>query len=159
MFSISILKDPVSSPHLNPKIYHEINWEVNTNTQTPHGPKCGTLWLDLDYEVCMKTTMAQVRIGLFSSQSPLGTPLTFDGYENEDPPEGINGYQRPCSGDSGSGHWITENERAIVVAIHQGGEKPCGLPLWGASTRYAGSKQMKLTNHVIHAWIKEKADI
>ena len=102
-----------------------------------------------------------MKIGLFSSQS-FGT-LNFDGFKNEDPPEGINGYERPCSGDSGSGHWITEEGatgvtgRAIVVAIHTASQKPCGNA-WPPGS-YTGATLMKTTNQVIHKWIKEKAEI
>ena len=151
---ILIFKDPDSSAN-EPKVYHEIKWEVNTDTHTALGPKCGLLWLNLDYEVCMKTTLPQLRIGLFISQSR--DILTFDGYKNEDPPEGINVYERPCYGDSGSGHWITESDRAIAVAILSSVQQPCGNVWIGPP--YSGTKLNKITNRIIHEWIKEKASI
>ena len=68
-------KDPISSPNLTPRTYHEINWEVNTNTDTSIGPRCGALSINVDYEVCMKTTLPQMKIGLMEFKRITKDPL------------------------------------------------------------------------------------
>ena len=39
-------------------------------------------------------------------------------FETEKQHEQAGGFQHPCKGDSGAGHWIQKDGRAILVGIH-----------------------------------------
>ena len=39
-------------------------------------------------------------------------------FETEKQDANADGFQHPCTGDSGAGHWIQKDGRAILVGIH-----------------------------------------
>jgi len=80
---------------------------------------------------------------------------TFDSISNDD--QKLIGYQHPCSGDSGSGHWMydsTEKKRALVAISSHLPSTPrlglfCGSPSHNLLTTYPNILQ----------WIKKWSDI
>ena len=104
----------------------------------------------------MKTALPRVQVGLFNEYTNL---LHFKGFEFENPPEGIDGYQRPCIGDSGTAHWITNYQmNAVIVAIMSKGDEPCGTTE-PRNLPHSGAVLQKTTSTRIHQWIKWRARI
>ena len=117
---------------------------------------CGRFRLNPDYEVCMETARPRVKVGIFEKSMD---SLEFTGFEIEDPPEGTGGYHRPCVGDSGSAHWITNYQmKAVVVATLSKGDIPCGT-INPRINPYAGAVLQITSSPLIHDWIKSKAHI
>ena len=147
-----------------PDIYHEINWKVNHEKNLPRIQisksesmyMCGSIRLKTDYEVCMETAFPRVKVGIFEKSM---ASLQFTGFEIEDPPKGTGGYQRPCEGDSGSAHWITNYQmKAVIVAIMSKGDEPCGTTE-PRTVPHSGAVLHITTSPKIHQWIKWRAGI
>ena len=104
----------------------------------------------------METAKPRVKVGTFVESMD---ELEFTGFEIEKPLEGTGGYHRPCKGDSGSAHWITNYQmKAVVVATVSKGDKPCGS-IKPRITPYAGEVLQFTSSPLIHYWIKKKAHI
>ena len=82
--------------------------------------------------------------------------IIFD-YEDQEEND-VDGYQLPCKGDSGAGHWVEQGmahdkrwNRAVLVGImtHGSGTNRCGI--------YA--HMQKTIDSVIHHFIKEMAKL
>ena len=76
--------------------------------------------------------------------TPLPSPLYPPNPENYDEP----GYQHPCKGDLGGGHWMdggNDGTKKVLVGIHVTSSEPCGRH----------SRMLKLNNHEFLEWIKK----
>ena len=75
---------------------------------------------DKDYEVCMKATLPRANVGRFKYASG---QLKLDAFEKEYESKEEASYKSACTGDSGSGHWVTVNpdtddEQRALVAVY-----------------------------------------
>ena len=68
-------------------------------------------------------------------------------FRHEKPLETDIGYQLPCKGDSGYGHWISDGEKSLLVGITTTQTRFCG---------YGAHIQRIADSHILQ-WIKTKA--
>ena len=80
------------------------------------------------YIFCVRSNIPKTEIPVFEDKGNGDLEFTkFDEEDNEGQDIRIPiRYQLPCKGDSGSGHWITENNKAILVGITVIGSVLCG---------------------------------
>ena len=87
-----------------PRIYHKIEWMVDTQPQNPCSDSGD--W-NADYNVCMKGTLPRAMAGHFLL---IGDELNLYKFAKEDTSNKFTSYIAECQGDSGSGHWVTVYE-------------------------------------------------
>ena len=101
-----------------------MRWKLDTNIKT----RCDADYQMAPYMYCIRSYIPKTEIPVFEDNG--NADLEFKEFEGEDNEEQGNGnpigYQLPCKGDSGSGHWITENNKAILVGITILGSVLCG---------------------------------
>ena len=69
-----------------------------------------------DYYTCVKSHLPKILKAKITLNSDLKTQEIE--FETEKQHEQAGGFQHPCKGDSGAGHWIQKHGRAILVGIH-----------------------------------------
>ena len=110
--------------NVSPRKYNEMRWKLDTNIKT----RCDADHQTAPYIFCVRSYIAKTEIPVFEDKG--NDNLEFKEFEVEDNERQDNGkpigYQLPCKGDSGSGHWITENSKAILVGITITGSMLCG---------------------------------
>lgn len=124
-----------------------MRWKLDTNIQT----KCNIDYQLADYMFCVRPWIPKTVIPVFEDKGNGDLEFkVFEGEENEGQDNGeAIGYQLPCKGDSGSGHWITQSNKAILVGISSTGSSVCG-----------GTSQMHATfDKIVLDFIKSKAGL
>ena len=78
-------------------------------------------------------------------------PRTYDEkYTPESPNDHVPGYQHPCQGDIGGGHWMDGGKtktKKVLIGIHVTSSSPCGR----------SSRMLTLNNHMFVTWIMKHA--
>ena len=152
-----------------PSIYHKMVWQYPFQQPT----NCPDIYYnDKDpekntkpYYMCTASFLPQTSVFRFKRDGKTKLKFqnaykeniedTFDSISNDD--QKLIGYQHPCSGDSGSGHWMydsTEKKRALVAVSSHLPSTPrlglfCGSPSHNLLTTYPSILQ----------WIKKWSDI
>ena len=166
-----------------------MRWTINPELQQHCSRKFLGYGFDPDYKYCMKNQLPAADVVTLHSDGK--SDIDWDNYQvgKEDPPTTISSYSAGCSGDSGSGQFISngfepENEekfRFILSAIFtkkvgntfkdDKGEEykvPCGSYTFNNEASYIGNRNY-LQSYAISesittpvstlAWIKETAEI
>ena len=135
-----------------------MEWTVDSSNQNP----CRDFrkFKSRIYGVCMKVTLPRALVGHFQK---IQGKLNFIAFGYEDKSRKLSYYTAPCTGDSGSGHWITIDEksssesitkqeitdRRALVAVYTeslnkefklGANKPWLTPICGSSLSVKGHK-------------------
>ena len=100
-----------------PDKYQKMVWVLNPKDER----KCrlerrGQFPQPVDYYTCVKSHLPKIfkaKIKLNSDHNPEEIDFV-----TEKQHAGAGGFQHPCSGDSGAGHWIQKDGKAILVGIH-----------------------------------------
>ena len=69
-----------------------------------------------DYYTCVKSHLPKILKAKITLNSDLKTQEIE--FETEKQHEQAGGFQHPCKGDSGAGHWIQKDGKAILVGIY-----------------------------------------
>ena len=137
-----------------PLIYHKMVWVFPFK----HPSRCGTPVND--YYLCISSILPRTSVFRFKRDGKGKLKFMDANKENiEDSFDATNkntkenlGYQLPCKGDCGSGHWMynSEEDRRALVAMssHAIGEY-CGAP----------SHVLLTTHPSVIQWIKRYSDI
>ena len=123
-----------------------MQWKIGPNTKeicrTPNAHMLPSFY------VCSRTLHETVKFWRFyqSRTRKLRDSLILE--DEEIYPESAHGYQHPCRGDSGSGHWMKEGGigiRQVLIGIHTTGGTVCGLRTF----------EEKINNEDTMRWIKK----
>ena len=77
-------------------------------------------------------------------------PLDGEEYTPKFPDDHVPGYQHPCQGDIGGGHWMDggkTGKKRVLIGIHVTSSTPCGR----------SSRMLTLNNPRFLTWIKKHA--
>ena len=122
-----------------------MKWKIGLNTNEICRTKNAHMLPS--FYVCGRTIHENVEFWRFYQIGPreLSDSLIFE--HPEIYPESAYGFQHPCSGDSGSGHWMKEGGlgiRQVLIGVHTEGGRMCGRK----------SYEEKINNEDAMKWIK-----
>jgi len=140
-------------------MYNAMNWKYDENTE--EGCDLSSIGFQLlpNFISCVRTHYADkdVEVWHFREDGERKLQIIYDEFEVEDYPKNtlvsgkanfhFPGYQHPCRGDVGGGHWMKggkEGTRDVLIGIHVTSSAPCG---WK-------SLILKLNNVEFLTWIK-----
>ena len=117
--------DLMSVSNTIPEIYHKMVWEYKPTLPfrcppLAHDPKFLKPWV-----LCIRSLNPQTSV--FQFKKGKRGNLKFSNAYKEDSKQ--LGYQTPCKGDSGSGHWIQDskgNRKRALVGVNSYGGPFCG---------------------------------
>ena len=127
-----------------------MRWKIGPNTneicRTPNAHMLPSFY------VCGRTLHENVKFWrfyrrqYFTGQDKLSYSLIEE--HEEEYPESAYGWQRPCSGDSGAGHWMKEGGigmRQVLIGVHTAAGIKCGR----------SSFEEKINNEDAMRWLKQ----
>ena len=140
-----------------PDKYHKMIWKVDPEKcRTSHLDKDGDDFSNFGWVVCVNSLLPLTHVSQFESDT--SGNIKYLGQRKENPKDYLKGigakktgFQLPCRGDSGMGHWIYNEEKDIyaLVGITSMGTEACGY----------GSHMIKTTWTSILEWIKRHSEI
>ena len=118
-----------SCKHMNkeyssPRFYHEMIWEFPFKRQARCNPNTHIPLIFKPWYLCIVSRSPQTSVFQFKIEGE----MKFRSAYKEKPRNA--GYQLPCKGDSGSGHWMynsKEQKRALVAINSHGEGEFCGF--------------------------------
>ena len=137
--------------------YNSMQWQYHKNTEegcnlTTRGLRKLPIFI-----TCVRTRYKEKNVRVMNfveNQDRTLTPdhLKYEEYTPKFPDDHVPGYQHPCQGDIGGGHWMDGGRtgiKKVLIGIHVTSSEPCG---WS-------SRMLKLNIPRFLRWIKKHACI
>ena len=142
------MKKGDTTAHVNTG-YNQMEWIFGENSPGVCGHNIPAYLPD--YVTCVRTHHRDAKVWTFHENEDRKLTSEIQKLVETYPPDpetfDSEGYQQPCKGDSGGGHWMQGGQsgvKQVLIGVSTTAPKPCGL----------FSKMEKINNKEALSWIR-----